>query len=110
MSLEKRTRQNNRRAIKGSLGPVDEFCGSKIIENKLDKTDKCGVLLDMNQKPILPIALAMVAVLLIVTMMLPPLPKAKKNGTKIQSVNSLANISFPLTVNIATNGLRVTKP
>ena len=64
----------------------------------------------MSKKSILMIAVAVVATLVVVSTILPPLPRAKKHGTRIQVVNSLPIISFALTNDIATNRLPASKP
>ena len=41
-----------------------------------------------------------VGLILITGFLLPPLPKARRHVTHIQSVNSLASVSFPLSTNM----------
>jgi uncharacterized membrane protein YqaE (UPF0057 family) len=55
----------------------------------------------MSKNSIL-IALALVAMLIIVAIFLPPLPSTKKHGIRIQAVNSLPTVSFTLTNGLAT--------
>ena len=64
----------------------------------------------MSKKPILLIALAAVATLLMAAILLPPLPAAKKKATRIQAVNSISHISFTLTNGITAKPLPVSKP
>jgi hypothetical protein len=76
----------------------------------LDKTANCGVLLGMSKKPILMILLVLVVTLTMVSVISTPLPKTKKHGTRIQSVNSISGFSFTLTNNPTPDNLSGAKP